>query len=207
MPKKPRAGVGAVENANTAVLVTLTREALLDRRLVSLTPPGLPTHPYHHEGAWAVGRYLGTPGARRVSLAEAFALIEAVRAAALVGARAALEAVAATVEVPIGALSLRRCPELPPTVEGCLRDARAQTQADSVMYRRALATAAEERGWQVRWYEPAQALRDAATILGVTSRSVEALIRGFGRAAGPPWQARHALAAAAALAGQGRPTR
>src|SRR5262245_41346664 len=87
----PTAAVGVVERANRALLVTLGPEAsLLDRREVELTEPGLPTHPHHHEGSWAVGRYLSTPGARAISLPEAVALVERVGTAARAGAQSCL---------------------------------------------------------------------------------------------------------------------
>ncbi|HYQ15518.1 MAG TPA: hypothetical protein VEQ58_07170, partial [Polyangiaceae bacterium] len=77
------ATVGVAENGNSAVLVTMTRSGeLLDRRHIDLTESDLPTHPHHHEGSWAVGRYLNTPGARALSLGDAVALVEQVRASA-----------------------------------------------------------------------------------------------------------------------------
>lgn len=196
------AAVGAVENANTMILVTVSTTRVLDRRKVELTS-GLSTHPYHHEGAWAVGRYLGTPGARKVTLPEAIALVKRVQVAALEGARRALAEVAERVDVPIRALSLRACPELPATIEACLRDNRAQTQADSVMYRRAVEQAATERGWSVTWYTPDTARAAAGKVLGVPSATIDRLVREFGRTLGPPWQAKHVLAAQAALASLG----
>jgi hypothetical protein len=193
------AAVGVAENGNSAVLVTIgPGGGLLDRREIQLTEPGLPTHPHHHEGSWAVGRYLGTPGARAVPLAEAIALVQRVRASAAQGARTALEALADAVPVPIDALVLRACPPLPPTIEERIRDNRAQTVADSVMYREALARAAEARGWSVHWYDRARVFREAAAALGVAD--VDGILSAMGRSAGPPWQARHKLAAAAALA-------
>jgi len=190
--------VGVAENANTAVLVTVAPDGrLLDRRLVELTERGLPTHPHHHEGSWAVGRYLDTPGARAMPLADAVALVERVRASAARGAREGLEALAGAVRVPIAGIALRACPELPPTIEERIADNRAQTVADSVMYREALAAAAEARGWSVRWYDRERVFRDAARALG--RKDLDALLHAMGRAVGPPWQARHKLAAAAAL--------
>jgi hypothetical protein len=192
-------GVGVAENGNSAVLVTVAPGGeLLDRRRVDLTEPGTPTHPHHHEGSWAVGRYLNTPGARAMSLGEAVALVERVRAAAARGARASLEALAAEVRVPIAHLALRACPELPPSIEARIADNRAQTYADSVMYRQALAAAAEARGWTVRWYHRERVFLDAAAALG--GRDIDTLLAAMGRAVGPPWQAAHKLAAAAALA-------
>jgi hypothetical protein len=190
--------VGVVEHGNSAVLVTVaTNGELLDRRRIDLTT-GLPTHPHHHEGSWAVGRYLNTPGARRLSLADAVALVERVRAAAACGARESLEALAAAVPVPIVSIALRECPELPTTIEERIADNRAQTVADTVMYREALAIAAEARGWSVHWYDRERVFRDAAVILG--RKDADAFLSAMGRTAGPPWQAKHKLAAAAAIA-------
>jgi hypothetical protein len=185
------------ENGNSAVLVTVAPGgALLDRRRIDLTPPGMPTHPHHHEGSWAVGRYLNTPGARVMPLAEAVVLVERVRVAAARGARDGLEALAAAVSVPIGGIALRACPPLPATIEERITDNRAQTFADSVMYRQALGAAAEERGWSVYWYDRDRVFEDAAAAVG----DAAALIEAMGRSVGPPWQATHKLAAAAALA-------
>lgn len=198
------ASVGVAEHGNSAVLVTLAPGGkLLDRRRVDLTEPELPTHPHHHEGSWAVGRYSSTPGARTLSLADAVALVERVRAAAARGAHEGLAALAAAVPVPIASIAIRACPELPPTIEERIADHRAQTFADSVMYREALAAAAEARGWSVHWYDRERVFRDAAAALG--RQDVEAFLHAMGRAIGPPWQAKHKLAAAAALAAGGRP--
>jgi hypothetical protein len=192
------ATVGAAEHGNTALLVTVTADgALLDRRRIELTS-GLPTHPYHHEGAWAVGRYLDSPWARPISLADATALVGRVHEAAARGARAGLDALAAVVPVPIAGIAIRSCPPLPPTVEERIADNRAQVVADSVMYREALALAARARGWSVCWYDAARVMEAAAAALGV--KDVAPALRAMGRAAGPPWQAKHKLAAAAALA-------
>jgi hypothetical protein len=199
-----RAGtVGVAENSNSVVLVTVGRGGeLLDRRRTYLTERGLPTHPHHHEGSWAVGRYLNTPGAHALSLPEAVALVERVRASAERGAHAALDTLAVAVPVPIASIAIRACPELPPTIEERIADNRAQTIADSVMYRQALATAAELRGWSVHWYDRERVFRDAAEALG--RQDIDAFLRVMGRSIGPPWQATHKLAAAAALAATGK---
>jgi hypothetical protein len=191
--------VGVAEHGNSAVLVTVAAGGeLLDRRRIKLTDHSLPTHPHHHEGSWAVGRYLNIPGARALSLADAVALVEQVRASALRGAREGLEALAAAVPVPIASIAIRACPKLPPTTEERIADNRAQTVADSVMYREAIATAAEERGWLVRWYDRESVFRDAAAALG--REDVDVFLYEMGRSIRPPWQAKHKLAAAAALA-------
>jgi len=195
------AAVGVVEHGNSAVLVTLAKGGgLLDRRRVDLTE-NLPTHPHHHQGSWAVGRYLDSPWARPISLADAIALVERVREAAARGARVHLEALASAVTVPIAAIAIRECPTLPPTVEARIADNRAQTVADSVMYREALASAARERSWSVQWYDRDRVFREAALALG--RNDINALLREVGRTIGPPWQAAHRLAAAAAIAAIG----
>jgi hypothetical protein len=45
--------------------------------------------------------------------------------------------------------------------------------------------------------------RDAAAALG--RGDIQAFLSAMGRSIGPPWQAKHKLAAAAALAATGRP--
>jgi hypothetical protein len=137
-----------------------------------------------------------------LSLADAVALVERVRAAAAVGARESLEALARTVSVPVASIALRACPELPATVEERITDNRAQTYADTVMYREALASAARARGWAVHWYERERVFLDAAAVLG--RKDIDAFLSALGRAIGPPWQAKHKLAAAAALAATGQ---
>ena len=189
---------GVVEHGNSAVLVTVAADGrLLDRRRIDLTH-GLPTHPYHHEGAWAIGRYLDSPWARPVTLVEALKLISDVHIPAERGAREELEALAGAVTVPIAGIAIRACPTLPATIEERIADNRAQVVADSVMYRQALAAAATARGWRVSWYDRDVVLEDAAAVL--PDADIEAHLGAMGRAIGPPWQAKHRLAAAAAIA-------
>jgi hypothetical protein len=190
--------VGVAEHGNSAVLITLAPDGeFLDRRRVDLTHD-LPTHPYHHEGSWAIGRYVNSPWARPTTLADAISLVERVREAAARGARECLQALVSEVPVSISAISIRVCPKLPPTTRERIIDTRAANVADSVMYREALATAAEARGWSVHWYDREDVFRRAATALG--RKDVDAFLQALGRSIGPPWQAKHKLAAAAALA-------
>ena len=190
--------VGVAEHVNTAVLVTLGPDAaLLDRRGIMLTV-GLPTHPHHHEGSWAVGRYLKTPGARKMSLAEAVALVEHVRDSAVQGARASLDALVDSVAVPVTAIAIRACPAIPSSIQERIADHRAQTVADSVMYREALAAAAGERGWAVHRYDRDRVRAEAIAAVG--PGDIDAMLAAMGRSAGPPWRAQEKLAAMAALA-------
>jgi hypothetical protein len=191
------ASVGVAEHGNSAVLVTLSAGGgLLDRRTIHLTR-GLPTHPYHHQGSWAVGRYLDSRWARPISLPDAIALVERVHEAAAAGARQGLEALAGAISVPISAVGIRLCPSLPSTTEERIRDTRAASMADSIMYRQVLAAAAEARGWKVYWYDREQVFHEAAALLKV--KDMDGFLKEMGQAVGPPWQAKHKLAAAAGM--------
>ena len=193
--------VGVAEHGNSAELVTVAIESgeatLLDRRRVDLTE-NLPTHPYHHEGAWALGRYRDSQWSRDVTLEEAIALVEQVTAAAAAGAASRFAELASELPMPIGGVAIRVCADLPDGIEARMRDIRAQTMADSIMYRQALADAAIENGWAVSWYEKDQVFEAAAAVMGC--EDIAPLLKSMGKTAGPPWQARHKLAAAAALA-------
>ncbi|HEY1772630.1 MAG TPA: hypothetical protein VGH91_05500 [Gammaproteobacteria bacterium] len=197
-PTARAATVGVAEHGNAAILVTVNHDgALMDRRRVNLTR-AMPTHPYHHEGSWAVGRYADSPWAKKISLADAIALVERVREAAAQGASAALESLSTEVSIPIDRIAIRICPPLPTSIEECIRDTRAASMADSIMYRTALGAAAEGRGWRVHWYDRDTVSRDAATALG--EEDIGAHLAAMGKPLGPPWQATHKLAAAAAIA-------
>ncbi|MCB9920209.1 MAG: hypothetical protein H6832_17540 [Planctomycetes bacterium] len=188
--------VGAVEHGNSMFLVTVdAKGAILDRRGADLTTE-LSTHPHHHEGSWAVGRYRDTPWAREISLPDAIELVERVRVAALEGASALVANLTEDIAARIRGIALRACPDLPPTVEACIRDHRAQTFADTVLYRNAMATAARESKWRVHWYDKDKVFEEAESIL---NRDVQQVLKDMGRVIGPPWQARHKLAAAAAI--------
>jgi len=197
--KRNTATVGAVEHGNSFVLVTVAHDGnVLDRRHVDLTGPELPTHPYHHQGSWAVGRYKDSPWAKDISLADAVRLVEKVEAAAAKGARQALADLQDVVAAPINSIAIRACPAMPPTIEARIMDNRAQTYADTVMYRLALAAAAEAKGWRVIWYDRDEVMARAARALGV--KDAAKILAQIGKTLGPPWQAKQKLAAAAAIA-------
>lgn len=176
--------IGVSDHGGWAVLVTVARDgALLDRRRVELVDDSLPAIPHHHEGQ-------GLP------LDEAVALVERVRASAERHAAIALEAVTTDVG-PILGIALRNCQPLPPTIAERLKDHRARNVADWVMYRKALAAAADARGWPVYWYDTKRVFGEASQALRVENFDAHSL--DVRRAVGPPWNQDHKLAMAAAI--------
>jgi hypothetical protein len=177
--------IGVSDHGGWAILVTAARDGtLLDRRRVELVDEDLPKIPHHSEG-------------QALSLPEAVALVERVRGSAERHAKLALDAVATTVRARIKGVALRQCPELPPTIAERIKDYRAQNVADWVMYRKALAAAAEARGWAVYWFDARKvfdAASDALRIEDLDSHFLE-----LRRSIGPRWGKDHKLAMAAAI--------
>lgn len=176
--------VGVSDHGGWAVLVTVAPDGtLLDRRRVELVGEGLPKLPHHSEG-------------QRLPLDAAVELVERVRVSAERHAVLALDAV--TVAVPrILGVALRRCQQLPPTIAERIEDYRAQNVADWVMYRKALAAAAQARSWPVHWYDARSVLSSAHQALRV--ENLDAHFLQMRRAIGPPWDKDHKLAMAAAV--------
>jgi hypothetical protein len=176
--------IGVSDHGGWAVLVTVARDGtLLDRRRVELVGEGLPRLPHHSEGQ-------GLP------LDQAVELVERVRASAEEHAVLALDAVTMAVPRVLG-VALRECPQLPSTIAERIKDYRAHNVADWVMYRKALASAAEARGWPVHWYNAKRVLGSASQALRV--ENLDAHFLQVRRAVGPPWDKDHKLAMAAAL--------
>ena len=146
--------IGISDHGGWAVLVTAGRDgSLLDRRRVELVGQGLPRLPHHSEGQ-------GLP------LGEAVELVERVRLSAEKHAVFALDAVAMAMPRILG-VALRKCQPLPSTIAERIKDYRAQNVADWVMYRKAMASAAEARGWPVHWYDSKKVLDAASQALRV----------------------------------------
>jgi hypothetical protein len=176
--------VGVSDHGGWAVLVTVARDgSLLDRRRVELVDEALPNLPHHHEG-------------QLLSTGRAVALVERVRASAEKHAAIALDAVAMAVPLILG-IALRERQQLPPTIAERIKDYRARNVADWVMYRNALASAAEARGWYVHWYDAKKVLGSASEALRV--ESFETYFLDMRRVLGPPWNNDHKLAMAAAI--------
>jgi hypothetical protein len=172
------------------VLVTVASDGtLVDRRRVELVGNGLPKLPHHHD-------------AQKLPVKEAVALIERVRRSADACAAACLDALKASVSTDITTVALRTCPPLPETIAERLSNYRAQNVADTVMYRNALARAAEANGWSVHWYDVKHVLSEAARALG--RKTIVDLLEKTGAAIGPPWQKDHRVAMAAAIATRAR---
>src|SRR5438309_3642260 len=176
--------VGVSDHGGWAVLVTVARDGtLLDRRRVELVGEGLPKLPHHSEGQ-------GLP------LDEAVELVERVRVSAERHAVLALDAVTMAVPRILG-VALRKCPQLPPTIAERIKDYRAQNVADWVMYRKALASAAEARGWAVHWYDAKKVFDAASEALRI--EDLDAHFLQLRRSIGSPWGKDHKLAMAAAI--------
>jgi hypothetical protein len=176
--------IGVSDHGGWAVFVTVARDGtLLDRRRVELVGEGLPKLPHHSEGQ-------GLP------LDEAVKLVERVRVSAERHAELALDAVTTAVPRILG-VALRKCQPLPPTIAERITDYRAQNNADWVMYRKSLASAAEARGWPVHWYDAKSILETARQALRV--ENLDAHFLKVRSAIGPPWNNDHKLAMAAAI--------
>lgn len=176
--------VGVSDHGGWAILVTAQSDGtLLDRRRVELIDDALPGLPHHHEG-------------QLLPMDAAVALVERVRVSAEKHAVSALDDVAEAVPHILG-IALRNCPQLPPTIAERITDHRARNLADWVMYRQALAAAAQARGWPVYWYDSKTVLASAAQALHV--ENFEAYFLQRRRTVGAPWNADHKLACAAAI--------
>jgi hypothetical protein len=177
--------IGISDHGGWAVLVTAAADGkLLDRRRVELVDEDLPKIPHHSEG-------------QRLPIDEAVALVERVRESAERHAKLRLDEVATTLAGRIVGVALRQCPTLPPTIAERIRDYRAQNNADWVMYRQALAAAAEARGWGVHWYDAKKVVAAATEALGI--EDIDAHFLQLRKSMGPPWSKDHKLAMAAAI--------
>ena len=169
--------IGVSDHGGWAIFVTAAADGtLLDRRRVELVDADLPKIPHHVE-------------CQSLPLDEAVALVDRVRASAEHHAKLALDALVMTDPTRILGIALRQCPELPATIAERITDYRARNAADWVMYRNALAAAAEARGWSVHWY-------DAKKVLAAANSHVLDLRKSIG----PPWTRDHKVAMAAAVA-------
>jgi hypothetical protein len=159
------------------------------RTRVDLRRPGMPRQPYH-------------------AVAEAGAdrgVVEEVADAALAGARAAIDELAGAIDGPVAAVGIvGEARDLPP-LERILRSHPLLHTAEGELYRRALDRAAADRGLAVTALPARRPLEAAAEALGADPEVLAARLVAAGRRLGPPWQADHKAATAAALVGLSRP--
>ena len=181
----PNAIIGISDHGGWAVFVTAAADGtLLDRRRVDLVDEDLPKIPHHSE-------------AQRLPIEEAVALVQRVQASAERHAKRVLETMATALPGRIAGIALRHCPELPPTIAERIQDYWAQNNADWIMYRKALAAAAEARGWAVHWYDAKKVFGEAAKALGI--KDLDAHFAQLRKSIGAPWGQDHKLAMAAAI--------
>ena len=179
--------VGISDHGGWAILVTIAKDGtLLDRRRVELVDDDLPALPHHHEG-------------QMLPVDDAVALVEKVRKSAEQHAASAFDELAKAVP-DITGIALRALQPLPATIAERIKDTRARNVADWVMYRNALASAAEARGWRVDWYNAKDVAARAAAARSVAD--FDSYFAGMRKSVGPPWNIDHKLAMAAAIAGQ-----
>ena len=177
--------IGISDHGGWAVLVTVTCDGtLLDRRRVDLVDEDLPKIPHHSEG-------------QALPIEEALALVERVRMSAERHAKLSLDGVAMKLPGRILGVALRQCPTLPPTVAERIKDYRAQNVADWVMYRKALAGAAEAREWAVHWYDAKKVFDAASEALRI--KDLDGHFLQLRRSIGPPWSKDHKMGMAAGI--------
>ena len=189
--------VGAVLHYGRAILVTVAAQSgvpfVVDRRRVALIDDGLPVAPYHHE-------------AQTLDRAAAAELIDRVRAAIDARAVGALRDLRGALggRCRLVALAHRAPRPLPPTLDGILDSRPATLIADAEMYLLALGRAARRCRLPVVTHARGAETEAAAREMGVSAEQVGAFLRGQRATLGPPWQADHRAAAAAALAAVAR---
>jgi hypothetical protein len=167
------------------VFVTVAFDGtLVDRRNVELVDKLLPSIPHHHE-------------CQNLPIDEAVALVEKVRDSADRLAALAMDSIATDLPARIVGIALRECPPLPPTIAERITNYKARNVADWVMYRKALAGAAEARGWKVHWYNAKSVFDAARDLLQVDDLATR--FQQIRRSIGPPWTKDHRLAMAAAI--------
>lgn len=182
---KGKAVAGIADHCGWAVVVCVADREVIDRRRIELLEASLPSMPYHHD-------------AQGLPADEAESLIDRVRQSAALHAANALKALPPNVQ----AIAIRKRPLLPATIAERIAGYHAQTRADGVMYRDALAEAAQALGWSVNEYDAKTVFREAAAASGLDDISPR--LYEIGQALGPPWRKDHQLAAAAAMALQRR---
>ena len=176
--------VGIADHLGWAIAVSANDDhEVVDRRRIELIEPGLPTAPVEHD-------------AQPLGLAEAEALVAAVRASVERAGAASLDQLAAELPEPITSISLRTWPDDFPEDLAVQRRAPWFARADAIMYRQVLADLAFARGWAVHLYDAAEVVGQATSVLSVRADDV---LLGPRARLGPPWAKDHRVALAATV--------
>lgn len=184
MPGSLRSGIA--DHFGWAIVVTASADhEVVDRRRIELVEPDVTPAPIHYESA-------------RLDGAETADLVRQVRASVARAASAAFDDLAATLPQPIASIALRTWPTDFPTDIEVQRRAPWEARADAVMYRQTLAEVAEDRGWQVHFYDAKTVVDEAVRILGPRAEEV---LHGPRAVLGPPWAKDHRVALAATVVG------
>jgi hypothetical protein len=185
--------IGVADHLGWAVAVAVSvGHQVVDRRRIDLVEPGLPAAPIHHVGGPHQLHRQGEP----LDDEALEALVAEVRASAVRTTAAALDELTAAVPGPIRSLSLRHWPADFPDDIAVQRRVPYESRADPIMYRRALAGLARDRGWAVHFYDARRVEVEAAHILGERADDV---LNGPRSRLGPPWAKDHRLALAATI--------
>lgn len=178
--------IGIFDHWGWGIAMTATADGqVLDRRRIELVAAGEPRYPYHHD-------------AQGLPLPDAEQMIASLERSVCRHAGLAFDSLAASIQTPVSGIALRACPRIRDTVQERLDDYFSRNNADSVLYRQALAEVAQARGWQVHWY-------DARTVVGNMCEALQlgAADQWFAdlrQTLGSPWTQDHRLALAAAIA-------
>jgi hypothetical protein len=179
--------LGIADHFGWAVAVTASADhAVVDRRRVELVEPGLSAAPIHYES-------------HRLDVAETAELVAKVRESVVRATSAALDEIAAALPEPLVSVSLRSWPPDFPDDIAVQRRSPYEARADAIMYRKVLADLADDRGWQVHFYNAKDVVAQAARLLG--DRAAE-ILYGPRTTLGPPWTKDHRTALAATICGR-----
>jgi threonine dehydrogenase-like Zn-dependent dehydrogenase len=182
---------GCAPHSGWAVAVlaggSATRPVVLDRRRVQLCPDTLPRQAYH--------------AAQGLSAQPAAALVAEVDAAVASMTETVVDRLveAARPFGPLVAVGVLGRPRDLPALDVVLRNHSLLHAAEGELYRAALHDAVEARGLTVCAAPPKDTVAEAAAALGTTRDALTARLAGLRADLGPPWQADHKAATAAAL--------
>jgi hypothetical protein len=194
--------VGIADHNGWAMFVTVAaidgHPTVIDRRRVELIEKGVPSQPYHHETT-ALGK------------TEAEQLVRKVKRSVAACTAVALDRLSADLSprYRVSSITIRQPPldDLPATVAEVHRSYYVFCRADGMLYHSTIVSAARERGWDVLLHARGEEVARAAEALRVDTADVERFVNDLRSSLGPPWNADHRHAFAAAIAGLGEQVR